>query len=67
MTYIHIPNQYDAEAFLLLAKSGVAVQCFAENVYGIQQEHLTILKNANIPITFLQTRDVHLPKTSLAA
>jgi hypothetical protein len=49
MIYIQIPERHDAVGFLALAKSGIPVSCLPQNSYGVQQEHLKILKRAKIP------------------
>ena len=67
MIYIRIPEKHDALGFLALAKSGVAVACLPENSYGVQPEHLKLLKRMRIPFTKLDVRDVRLPKCSTAA
>ncbi len=67
MTYIHIPEKYDAQGFLLLAKSGVPVNCLPDNTYGVVPEHLKLLKQQKIPFKKLTTKNVHLPKAPLAA
>ena len=67
MTYIRIPEKEDAVGFLALAKSGIPVSCLSQNTYGVQQEHLKILKRSKISFNKLDGKDVHLPKPSLAA
>jgi hypothetical protein len=67
MTYIHIPEKYDAKGFLLLAKSGVQVSCLPDNIYGVAPEHIKLLKQKKIPFKKLVTKNVHLPKSPLAA
>ena len=67
MIYIRIPEKHDALGFLALAKSGVAVACLPENSYGVQPEHLKLLKRMRIPFTKLDVRDVRLPRCSTAA
>ena len=67
MIYIRIPEKEDAVGFLALAKSGIPVSCLAENTYGVQQEHLKILKRRKISFKKLGAKNVHLPKPSLAA
>ena len=49
MIYIQIPERHDAVGFLALAKSGIPISCLPENSYGVQQEHLKILKREKIP------------------
>ena len=67
MTYIYIPEKYDAQGFLLLAKSGVPVSCLPDNIYGVVPEQIKLLKQKKIPFKKLATKNVHLPKASLAA
>jgi hypothetical protein len=67
MTYIQIPEKYDARGFLLLAKSGVPVSCLPDNIYGVGPEHLKLLKRKKIPFKKLAAKNVHLPKSTLAA
>ena len=67
MTYIHISEKYDVKGFLLLARSGVPVSCLPDNIYGVGPEHIKLLKQKKIPFTKLATKNVHLPKSPLAA
>jgi hypothetical protein len=67
MIYIHIPEKHDAKGFLLLAKSGAAVTCLPDNIYGVSSEHIKILKRKRIRFKKLAANGVHLPKSSLAA
>jgi hypothetical protein len=67
MIYIRIPEKNDAKGFLLLAKSGAAVTCLPDNIYGVNPEHIRILKRNRIPFKKLTAKSVHLPKSSLAA
>lgn len=67
MTYIRIPEQHDAEGFLLLAKSGASVTCLPDNIYGVIPEHIKILKRKKIPFKTLPAKSVRLPKSFLAA
>lgn len=67
MIYIRIPERDDAVGFLALAKSGIPVSCLPENSYGVQQEHLKILKKKKISFKRLDVKDVPVPKPSLAA
>jgi hypothetical protein len=67
MIYIRIPEKEDAVGFLALAKSGIPVSCLSQNTYGVQQEHLRILKRRKISFKRLDAKDVHPPKPSLAA
>jgi hypothetical protein len=67
MTYIQIPEEYDARGFLLLAKSGAPVSCLPDNIYGVVPEHIKLLKRKKIPFKKLAAKNVHLPKSTLAA
>jgi len=67
MIYIHIPEKYDATGFLLLAKSGMPVSCLPDNIYGVVAEHIKLLKQRKIPFKKLAAKNVHLPKSPLAA
>lgn len=67
MIYIRIPEKHDAKGFLLLAKSGTPVTCLPDNVYGAAPEHVKILKRSRIPFKKLSAKNVHLPKSFLAA
>ena len=67
MVYLQIPEKHDAKGFLLLVKSGTPVYCLAENIYGVLPEHIKILKHKRIPFKKLDAKNVHLPKSSLAA
>ena len=67
MIYIRIPEKHDAVGFVALAKSGTPVSCLPQNSYGVQQEHLKILKRKKIPFKRLEAKDIPLPKPSLAA
>jgi hypothetical protein len=67
MTYIQIAEKHDAEGFLLLAKSGVALVCLSDNVYGVAPEHIKLLRRKKIPFKTLPAKRVRLPKSSLAA
>ncbi len=49
MIFIQIPENQDAKAFLVLAKSGFPVVCLPENTYGVREEHLKLLKRKRIP------------------
>lgn len=66
MIYIQIPERHDAVGFLAMAKSGVPVSCLPQNSYGVQQEHLKLLKRKRIPFKRLAIKDIRLPKSSLA-
>lgn len=66
MIYIRIPDKHDAKALLLLAKSGSPVVCLPENVYGVRDEHLKILKRRKISFKKLEAGKVPLPKPALA-
>ena len=67
MIYIRIPEKHDALGFLMLAKSGVAVVCLPQNSYGVQPDHLKLLKRENIPFRKLDVREIRVPKCSTAA
>ncbi|HLA10597.1 MAG TPA: hypothetical protein VJ023_08370 [Pyrinomonadaceae bacterium] len=67
MIYIQIPDEQDAVGFLALAKSGIPVSCLQQNTYGVQQEHLKVLKRMKISFKKLDAKDVHIPKPSIAA
>ena len=67
MIYIQIPERQDAVGFLALAKSGIPVSCFPQNTYGVQPEHLKILKRMKISFKKLNAKAVLLPKPSIAA
>jgi len=67
MTYIQIPEKYDARGFLLLAKSGIPVSCLPDNIYRVVPEHIKLLKQKKIPFKKLTTKNVPLPKSPLAA
>jgi len=67
MTYIQLSEKHDANGFLALAKSGTAVYCLAGNIYGVRLDHIKILRRKRIPFKRLNARDVHLPRSSLAA
>jgi len=67
MTYIQIPEKHDADAFLLLAKSGASVTCLPGNIYGVTLEHVKLLKRRKIPFKRLPAKSIRLPKSSLAA
>lgn len=67
MIYIRIPEKHDAIGFLALAKSGIPVSCLPKNSYGVQEEHLRILKSKKIPFKRVDAKDIPLPKPSLAA
>ena len=67
MIYIRIPEKHDSQGFLLLAKSGVPVICLPNSIYGVNPEHIKILKRNRIPFKKLAAKSVRLPKSSLAA
>ncbi len=67
MIYIQIPEDYDAAGFIALAKSGIPVSCLPHNTYGVDREHLRILKRKKIAFKKLDASEVRLPKSSLAA
>jgi hypothetical protein len=56
MTYIQIPEKYDARGFLLLAKSGAPVSCLSDNIYGVVPEHIKLLKQKKIPFKKLAAK-----------
>mgnify|MGYP001277013132 FL=1 len=67
MIYVQLPEKHDANGFLLLAKSGLPVSCLPDNTYGVVPEHIKMLKRKRIPFKKLTAKNVHLPKSSLAA
>jgi len=67
MIYVQIPEKHDAMGFLALAKSGTPVYCLAGNIYGVRADHIKILKRKRIPFKKLDAKNIHLPKSSLAA
>lgn len=67
MIYVQIPEKHDAIGFLALAKSGTPVYCLAGNIYGVRADHIKILKRKRILFKKLDAKNVHLPKSSLAA
>lgn len=67
MIYIQIPEKHDAVGFLTMAKSGTAIACLPENSYGVQPEHIRLLKRVGIPFRKLSTRSIRLRKRSTAA
>ena len=67
MIYLQISEKHDAKGFLLLAKSGSSISCLPDNTYGVLPEHIKILKRKRIPFKKLTAKNVHLPKSSLAA
>jgi hypothetical protein len=66
ITYIQIPEKYDAKGFLALAKSGIPVSCLPENTYGVHPEQLKILKRKRIPFKKLPADNIRLPRPTLA-
>ena len=64
MIYIQILEKHDGIAFLTLAKSGTAVVCLPENTYGVQREHLTLLRRKHIPFKKLENNTIRWPKPS---
>lgn len=58
MIYIQIPERHDAVGFLAVAKSGIPVSCLPQNSYGVQQEHLKLLKRKRIPFKKLAIKDI---------
>ncbi len=67
MIYIQISEKNDAMGFLALAKSGTPIYCLADNIYGVRADHIKILKHKRIPFKKLAAKNVHLPRSSLAA
>ena len=67
MIYVQLLEKHDAKGFLLLAKSGVPISCLPDNIYGVIPDHIKILKRKRIPFKKLTAKNVHLPKSSLAA
>ena len=67
MIYIQISEKNDAMGFLALAKSGTPIYCLADNIYGVHADHIKILKHKRIPFKKLGAKNVHLPRSSLAA
>lgn len=67
MIYVQLPERHDAKGFLALAKSGTPVYCLPRNIYGVRPDHIKVLKRKRILFKKLDARDVHLPKSSLAA
>jgi hypothetical protein len=67
MTFIQIAERDDAKGFLALAKSGLPVSCLPKNTYGVQPEHLKILKRMKISFKKLDTNHIRIKKSSLAA
>jgi len=66
MIYIQIPDKEDAQAFVILAKSGLPVVCLADNTYGIRDEHLKLLKRDGIAFKKLEPSKIPIPKPALA-
>ncbi len=67
MIHIQIAEKHDARGFLLLAQSGIPVNCLPHNVYGVAPEHIKLLKRKQIPFKKLPAKSVRLPKTPMAA
>jgi hypothetical protein len=67
VVYIQIPEASDAAAFVVLAKSGGAVTCLPEIVYGVQPEHLRILRRRHVPFKKIDVKKIRLPKRGRAA
>jgi hypothetical protein len=67
MTFIQIAEKDDADGFLALAKSGLPVSCLPKNTYGVQPQHLKILKRMKIPFKKIGAKHIRLKKSSLAA
>jgi len=66
MIHVRIPERHDAEAFLLLAKSGFPIVCLPQNTYGVRDEHLRILKRERIPFKKLEAGRIPMPKPAMA-
>jgi hypothetical protein len=66
MVYIRVSDKQDATVFLALAKSGSPIVCLPENVYGVRDEHLKILKRKKISFKKLAPGKVPVPKPALA-
>ena len=64
MIYIQIPKNNNAQGFLALARSGTSVLCLPENTYGVSLEHLTLLRQKQIPFKKLKSNTVRLPRPS---
>ena len=64
MIYIQIPEEHDAIGFLELAKSGSPVRCLPQNLYGVLDEHLRLLRRKRIPFKKLKANTVRLPNPS---
>ena len=67
MVYIQIPDDQDAVGFVALAKSGITVSCFPDNIYGVRAEHLRILRGLKISFKKLDSKAIRLGKSSIAA
>ena len=67
MTFIQIAERDDAKGFLALAKSGIPVSCLPKNTYGVQPEHLKILKQMKISFKKLNAKHIRIKSPSLAA
>ena len=65
MIYIRIPEKQDAKGFLLLAKSGAPVTCLPDNVYGVNTEHIKLLKRKRIPFKNWPPKAYTFPSFSL--
>ena len=65
MIYIQIPDKEDAQAFVILAKSGFPVVCLADNTYRIRDEHLKLLKRDGIAFKKLAPSKIPIPKPAL--
>jgi hypothetical protein len=66
MHYIQLPDDQDANGFLLLAKSGFPLVCLPENIYGVRDQHLKLLKRKRIQFKELEPDKIPMPKPALA-
>ena len=66
MIYVQISDKDDAKAFLMLAKSGSPVICMLNNIYGVDDEHLKILRRKRISFKKLQASRIPIPNAALA-
>ncbi len=67
MTFIQIAEKDDADGFLALAKSGLPVSCLPKNTYGVQPQHLKILKRMKISYKKVGAKHIRLKKSPVAA
>lgn len=66
MTYIQIPAAYRTDALLILVKSGSPIVCLPQKRYGVQEEHLNILKRRRIPFKKLDASKIRMPEPTVA-